>query len=760
MASPVINNNSPVNPPRSPIPPLIPFADTELYKAIDAKNEALALDLISQGVCLTVTGTVKMKGRTYLIYAAFQGLTQVCDALLKKGLKASDQCDIPVSPTHSLHIDALACALINGHLETADLLLKHNVDVNLKVGGKPLLILFMNTPEVAKWLIKNNADIHATDDLYKRTALDHAASDGHLELCQLILEKKPEVNHFDVKGFTPLILAVLSCNAEVVDLLLNNGADPTLSSIFTKVNALHCAASKGNQKICGLLLDKGLNVNSADIYKLTPLHHAAASRNENTIDFLLNKGANPHSMSSAGITPLYLLKSTLIPWPSDRYQGLVKKDNGLTDHLIELRMLGHRFTLYGDCFTGTSLELAFHAVAQSLEKYKKIHSDSLFDELPNNLREASLNNENVEYFLKRIANKKLTILPTHWSGHATLVIIWDDLICKFNRGENAGPITGLKIGRIKNVNNIPRAVNQLMRTDQFQNGDHNPLMRKDEILEKIKADKMKAFDELEKDLDVEILDIIPYKKSANTQQIGQNCAYLAAKIAFKGPLYLREYRTCLKPDPIKIRETVKKTYSPWLTSDFADGLESLKKLQQSPFATQNFVDYQKIYAELFDKLFKFKRAQALTVLFTHCPQFLKLKNSSDESLIQRREARDNIEFTRFLLNAGVDPNNIDYMKVTRLTREVERNQDCNLDMVRLLCEYHADVNLTREGNFTNLQIAITNEDIPLISLLLENGANAVDEIVGFTPLSLAKEMKNEKIVEILNAHIAKQAMKP
>jgi ankyrin repeat protein len=61
-------------------------------------------------------------------------------------------------------------------------------------------------------------------DSYGWTSLHYAASGGHLELCQLLLEARGDANAEFPDFSTPIMLAVEEGNLPVAELLLQHGA--------------------------------------------------------------------------------------------------------------------------------------------------------------------------------------------------------------------------------------------------------------------------------------------------------------------------------------------------------------------------------------------------------------------------------------------------------------------------------------------------------------------------------------------------------
>jgi ankyrin repeat protein len=103
------------------------------------------------------------------------------------------------------------------------------------------------------------------------TALQWACERGRLEIVQLLLEKGADVNTQGGRYGNALEAATLRGHYEIVKLLLEEGAD---------VNALHPAALGGYLEIFQLLLEKGADVNAQLLY-------AAALREDFQIVLLL-----------------------------------------------------------------------------------------------------------------------------------------------------------------------------------------------------------------------------------------------------------------------------------------------------------------------------------------------------------------------------------------------------------------------------------------------------------------------------------------
>jgi ankyrin repeat protein len=127
-----------------------------------------------------------------------------------------------------------------------------------------------------------------------KTPLIVAARAGRLDVVQLLLDRGADVREKDKKfGATPLIWAALgdTDNKAVAELLLAKGADPKARE-RTGMTALLSALARNHQETARLLIEKGGEVNDKDKDGRTPLMWAAQSGAGPTVVLLLEKGAD------------------------------------------------------------------------------------------------------------------------------------------------------------------------------------------------------------------------------------------------------------------------------------------------------------------------------------------------------------------------------------------------------------------------------------------------------------------------------------
>jgi hypothetical protein len=125
---------------------------------------------------------------------------------------------------------------------------------------------------------------------------------------------------------TPVLWAAKKCHYYIVNLLLQNGADPLLTD-DQGFNLLHSATLDGNVFQIVLLLHQDIPVDVADAQGHTSLMWAAYKGFGACIDVLLRWGANVYARDSQGFTALHwaLVKGgqhgifKLVEYGSDRF---------------------------------------------------------------------------------------------------------------------------------------------------------------------------------------------------------------------------------------------------------------------------------------------------------------------------------------------------------------------------------------------------------------------------------------------------------
>ena len=249
----------------------------------------------------------------------------------------------------------LLFAARDGRLEAAKVLIDAGADLNAADpnGITPLLMALTNGEiAVAQLLVDRGADPNAVDwygrrplwaaveirnrDLNSRTLEQGIDRAGAMKVIESLLAKGVDVNarvkefpparrHImglgslewvDITGQTPFFRAALSADVPVMKLLLQKGADPTITT-FNGTSALMVAAGVDwvpaqtfsespatwieAVKLC---LELGLDVNATNQMGLAAIHGAANRGSDDIIELLAKHGAKLDIADKEGRTPI------------------------------------------------------------------------------------------------------------------------------------------------------------------------------------------------------------------------------------------------------------------------------------------------------------------------------------------------------------------------------------------------------------------------------------------------------------------------
>ena len=138
--------------------------------------------------------------------------------------------------------------------------------------------------------------------------IHHAAYKGDLKKVKEIIDRDPnQINVQDAQGFTPLHLASAKGHIEIVEFLLNHGADIELE-IFNRDTPLLVAARYaryGQYETIKTLLEHGAKVNHKDKHGRAALHDAAMYSGKEVINLLISYGADVNARDEHQSTPLH-----------------------------------------------------------------------------------------------------------------------------------------------------------------------------------------------------------------------------------------------------------------------------------------------------------------------------------------------------------------------------------------------------------------------------------------------------------------------
>ncbi len=175
-----------------------------------------------------------------------------------------------------------------------------------------------NRTGAVKELLEKSADVNKQSPGNPReqslgTPLHVAAFKGYTEIMQRLLGAGANVNVLNGERLTPLSIAIESHIATPdnilhnVNILIYHGANVNVEG--ESISPLYFACKNRKREIVETLLNEGANVNAATSrFHDTPLHIAIIRYNPDIVTQLLAAGANVNARNLSGQTPLHLAK--------------------------------------------------------------------------------------------------------------------------------------------------------------------------------------------------------------------------------------------------------------------------------------------------------------------------------------------------------------------------------------------------------------------------------------------------------------------
>jgi ankyrin repeat protein len=272
------------------------------------------------------------EGSTLLHEAAKKGAVESAKLLVKAGLDVNVAIGGGLTPLHE--------ACWEGHVRMVEWLLanKGNGNARTKSGWTPMSLTASrvqpgnpdnNAPYLA--IIKALQGAGIETDIYAAIVLND------VRRVAAILQREPRsVAKRDPDGLPALHWAVKFDRREIVKLLLDQGCDPNMRQEDERCGgrdtALQSAAIWGRLEIAKVLIEHGANVNAKSEGKVVPLqekitalHYAARWRTIEFAELLLNHGADVYAKDDEGKTPLDWAEMGQVPGMSKFLRERVQK---------------------------------------------------------------------------------------------------------------------------------------------------------------------------------------------------------------------------------------------------------------------------------------------------------------------------------------------------------------------------------------------------------------------------------------------------
>ena len=239
-------------------------ADLGLVEAAKQGDKEAIRSLLKQRVDVN---TQQADGTTALAWAAYRDDLETAGLLIGAGANANAPNVNGVTPL------SLACT--NGSAAMVDRL--------LKAGAKPNEPEFMQCAragnlEAVKSLLTRGANVNARESRGGQTALMWAVTSKHPEVVQALIERGADVNASSKGGFTPLMFSAQQGDLETARTLLAAGAKVNAvtggEGLWPGMTPLLLASSSGHEALSVYLLEKGADVNAEDENGYTAMHFA------------------------------------------------------------------------------------------------------------------------------------------------------------------------------------------------------------------------------------------------------------------------------------------------------------------------------------------------------------------------------------------------------------------------------------------------------------------------------------------------------
>ena len=248
-------------------------------------------------------------GTTALHWASYRDDVESADLLIRAGAKVNAANDLGATPLWAASVNGSAAmvrrllqagananaALLlgetplmvasrSGNADVVEQLLAKRANVNARAARGQTALMWavaQKHPGVVKVLLAHGADVHARSEVWSQmmavpphglpeynrmiphgadTPLMFAARVGDLGSATLLVEAGGNVNDADAWGISATVLAAHSGFPELVEFLLDHGADPNAAAPgFT---ALHAAIMRRDERMVNALLAHGASPNA------------------------------------------------------------------------------------------------------------------------------------------------------------------------------------------------------------------------------------------------------------------------------------------------------------------------------------------------------------------------------------------------------------------------------------------------------------------------------------------------------------------
>lgn len=272
-------------------------SDALLNAAVSGNAEIFDL-LVSSGADMK---TADNDGENLLHYASYGGNTELVRRTIESGLDVNGVSSIGTTPLHNA---AIAC-----RKDVIEFLIEQEADVNaVDNQGENCLHKVVQSAfheenpdllEVVELLLRHGPDINK-QNADGQTPLLRATWSDNVELARKLIESGANLDRADNGGTSPLTASVLWGKNNMMGLLVEHGAQADLPRDLDGLTPLHLAAVGGDREVVEKLLANVQNPNVKDHSGMTPIQYAARYGHAQVAKLLLAEGAQ-----ASGAEPNY-----------------------------------------------------------------------------------------------------------------------------------------------------------------------------------------------------------------------------------------------------------------------------------------------------------------------------------------------------------------------------------------------------------------------------------------------------------------------
>lgn len=218
---------------------------------------------------------------------------------------------------------ALYYAVSYNHIDIVNLLIKagSNVDFQNYCGYNGLIVALNNGYiDIAKTFILHGANLNHYNK-NNENALNIACENGYSEIVRMLIDKNADLNnrgennldfyidnnyHYDdipnQERYTPLMSAILNNHNDIIEMLINAGADLDAINEYNDDTAIFLAIDSKNLPCILHLLKHNVNVNIHNSSMKTPLIYAFEHKFYDAVEAIINAGADLDMYDRIGYT--------------------------------------------------------------------------------------------------------------------------------------------------------------------------------------------------------------------------------------------------------------------------------------------------------------------------------------------------------------------------------------------------------------------------------------------------------------------------